>query len=177
MKKLIVVLAAIAMGFIAQAAQVNWTMSGITNSPDANKTSGWVAYLVSASKYDTFLTKSGSALVEYVTGNYLYTSTTQSGGKGQYVINSTDGNYSEGDKEIAFLVLFNNADATKATYYANTKTLESGAVGSAGADISLAFGAQSSATSGWTAVSVPEPTSGFLILLGMAGLALRRRRA
>lgn len=30
--------------------------------------------------------------------------------------------------------------------------------------------------SGWTAMSIPEPTSGLLMLLGMAGLALRRRR-
>jgi len=30
--------------------------------------------------------------------------------------------------------------------------------------------------SGWTAVSVPEPTSGLLLLLGVAGLALKRKR-
>ena len=31
--------------------------------------------------------------------------------------------------------------------------------------------------SGWSAQSVPEPTSGLLMLIGIAGLALRRKRA
>ena len=41
------------------------------------------------------------------------------------------------------------------------------------ASVSLAFGNQSSQT--WQ--SVPEPTSGLLLLLGMASLALKRKRA
>ena len=35
---------------------------------------------------------------------------------------------------------------------------------------------RSSAAGAWTAVA-PEPTSGLLMLVGLAGLALRRRRA
>ena len=40
-------------------------------------------------------------------------------------------------------------------------------------DITFVAGEPSS----WSTASVPEPTSGLLMLLGMAGLALRRRRA
>jgi hypothetical protein len=42
--------------------------------------------------------------------------------------------------------------------------------------LSMTFGTQTSNT--WNEMAaVPEPTSGLLLLLGVAGLALRRKRA
>ena len=70
-----------------------------------------------------------------------------------------------------YFVVFNNADATKADKYAiasdPVKTYSS---------LDGKFVASANFSSA-TWQSVPEPTSGLLMLLGMAGLALRRRRA
>ena len=38
-------------------------------------------------------------------------------------------------------------------------------------------GETSKGATAWSTAAVPEPTSGLLILLGMAGLALKRKRA
>ena len=43
-------------------------------------------------------------------------------------------------------------------------------------DLALKMGGTGAATS-WQTAAIPEPTSGLLMLLGMAGLALSRRRA
>ena len=42
--------------------------------------------------------------------------------------------------------------------------------------LALKMGGTGSATA-WSTAAVPEPTSGLLLLLGMAGLALKRKRA
>lgn len=59
-------------------------------------------------------------------------------------------------------------------YMENSGAKASGKAVQTLANLSLKQGGTGSATA-WTAV--PEPTSGLLMLLGMAGLALRRRRA
>ena len=85
--------------------------------------------------------------------------------------------YSSGDTVYAVLLYTTTQDA-KDYWMGNygSVTLESSQDQTvSGLGISLG-GAGTTATA-WSTAAVPEPTSGLLMLLGMAGLALRRRRA
>ena len=85
-----------------------------------------------------------------------------------------------------FVVFGKDGSGNDAIYISDTTTGEYTSVGTGAVE----FGQQNAYSSvgfkdtsagyagaGWYAASVPEPTSGLLMLLGMAGLALRRRRA
>ena len=170
---------------MSQAAVCNWGISKIGDSPDATAATGWAAYLVSAADLETFKAQDADKVAGWVASHNIAQAETMTGGRGQGIIvaSTTGDNYGIGDSENAFIVLFDNASAGNASYYAYTSTMESAKVGSGGAPIDLAFGEFASVVQGgWQSTSggpspIPEPTSGLLLLLGVAGLALRRKRA
>lgn len=187
MKKIMVALGAIALAISAQAATVNWIMAGVTQPETTTAASGYVAYLfansVSSSLSETYSTIAQSDVVaaieagkfSTVAGKAIASASTNTSGGLMVGVGPTSG-FVAGDSLTLYAVIFDAGDYASAENYAATAsdkaisfTSSTGAKPASWASFSATSG------QGWTAV--PEPTSGILMLLGMAGLALRRRRA
>lgn len=171
MKKLMIALAAVATAMFAQAASVSWSVD--LGLQDANFTDveGTVAFYLSSDlnsplASSPFDIQAGGIVSGTVTG------TDQT----SWTARITISNFDEGG-QFYFDYVFDMDSVTHAgspdaaTYLAGLAA----EVGNAflldgGLDLTA-----SAASQGFTAV--PEPTSGLLILLGMAGLALKRKRA
>ena len=178
MKKLIIAAFAAMLSIAANAALVEWSMTGISDSPDAAKAAGWAVYVMDGSTFDAFAALGGEEVAAYAAANALYSGATVSARGGAINATVKDGSFSANETVSSYLVVFNNAEAADATYYAYTTT-GSVTINAGGSDGAIAFGAFATATSttgGWTQ-TVPEPTSGLLMLVGFGALALRRRRA
>lgn len=184
MKKLMIALVAVAVAAVSQAASINW--GGAISLPDGmtEVAAGTSAYLVySAStfsdtgslKFDGTDLKSGDSTIASTVSTY---NITDSDASGWSFMATYDKSGSDVNGYYAILV----GDAVAANNYSfysfevTGTTAQSTAVdGIGGHNWDPDYLTQGGYTV--AAASVPEPTSGLLILLGMAGLALRRRRA
>ena len=179
MKKLLMAAAIVGSAISLNAATVTWGLTGITDSASNAAKAGMAAYFMDASTYSAFTALEADKVAEYVTAKYTYSGETVlvSGRTGTSInISTASGNLSAGDTANGYIVLFDTATPADAAYFAYTAT-QSKTVPDTGSNITLAYGTFATGTSGWQTTAVPEPTSGLLMLLGMAGLALRRRRA
>ena len=185
MKKLMFMLGAVAMAACAQAASVYWTCTYVAKGAE-NYVDNGLAFFVneatlSQSDFLALEGKGATAVSDALSGMYSYTG----GSDGKYsvakasaVANSTLG-LSDATASQAYLVIFDTATITDASNFYVTEVKSFNTY--SGTEVQqVKWGDQESASSAggaWHAVNVPEPTSGLLMLVGLAGLALRRRRA
>ena len=172
MKKLIIAMAIVAIAGFAQAAAFKWSTGGLT-APNADGTAGTTAaaeatgtWLATISLYSD---AACTTAIEGLTGNTgssvnaMNSSISGTFAGATFAYNNTTPYYAI--LELSYTTAAGTQTLTTDVVSTTLKT-----TGNTTLNFSTAI---SSAT--WTAV--PEPTSGLLMLLGMAGLALRRKRA
>ena len=168
----------------ANAATFNWKTSTTGKIYEAGTTTllgSATAYLFDAGKVgQAAVLAAFDAGTDISTLAYADTTTVASG-----VINKTfdvPAGYAEGDAFAGYFALV----VDDSIYIAPTVSVETPATGNKIMTFNAKTSSQAAALdisggytgAGWyQTAAVPEPTSGLLMLLGMAGLALRRRRA
>lgn len=186
MKKLMIALVAVAIGMVANAASFTWKVQNgyIWDGADtpAKITSG-SAYLVFASALSqsdlvTAFAADAATAASTVSSKAVSTGTIGSNAR----IAETAFTSDVTSDQTAYFVVFSGDNmyvsiTADAEYLAvGTSPISFGSVTSSSKAFNDVAGGYSGA--GWYgAAAVPEPTSGLLLLLGMAGLALRRKRA
>ena len=183
MKKLMILAAATMIAAVTHASSVYWTCTNVYSPDGENKNTG-IAYFINAGTISqtALLGYSVDELKTALANNYSYSPNaagTYSKAATQAVKVADLGLADKTDYTGVYLAIFDGSsidDSTKV--YLTQEMALSTLDGENSAQVK--FGTQATASkANWTAigVDVPEPTSGLLLLLGVAGLALKRKRA
>ena len=182
MKKILVMAAFACATMLANAAVYKWDAKSDWVSADGSDPLEVMAYVFDASAYtiDTVsgkLTSGDTSILSSAMASALIND------EGWFSLSGnglTDDGASTPYAHMFTIILDSSSASTANNFYASNIISQkiTDAVIADGASFvwdEIITGAPGGA--GWSTMSVPEPTSGLLMLLGMAGLALRRRRA
>ena len=185
MKKLMIILAAIAMAASVNAANVMWSAANVFEmGSSTTKATGYTAFFLSTVDMfngETQLVKGYSleaATASLAAGDisfletYATSSKALSNGSGAATATTQASN---GQSWTGYLVILDGTlESAEYAYITSTATKATGATGG---QATLMFASNPGTQTAGNWYAVPEPTSGLLMLVGLAGLALRRRRA
>ncbi|MGN0889819.1 MAG: PEP-CTERM sorting domain-containing protein [Kiritimatiellia bacterium] len=186
MKKMIIMALVAACAIVAQAATCSWTVTNVYAGNSTDKSTG-IAYFLTTSMLPDASALSGKSADEITAalGSAYSFKPTTAGTYSVVAANAIDNatlGLQDGTSYTGYLLIFNADTVADATSFFTTgmkdfKTLE-------GANnMAIQFGTQKTASQqAWSGSvgggggDVPEPTSGLLLLIGGAMLALRRKQ-
>ena len=178
MKKLLLSAVAAMLGIVANAAVASWDVDTIYAYGTTDNANGYLVYFVDADLYSaasaiTDIGKADFTFLKNSTQAWAATDLVDDG----YAEGLTDGIYGNSQDVNGYLVIF-DAGTMEGASYAYVSGLADGTTTALGGAAMLSFDdtqlAGMQTADNWTAV--PEPTSGLLLVVGGALLALRRRR-
>ncbi len=189
MKKLIIALVVTATAVAVQAASFNWktgTSQQVYAMNTSDRAGTLTAYLFNSSAY-----AQADVLSAFNSGTFnslTKLSSVQTASTGAIQTSATGNAFTwgdAGDSLTAYFAIIMTKEGNDYLYISPTAN----GTGLVSGTTTLSFSAKATSQAaafdasagyqgaGWYAAAVPEPTSGLLMLLGIAGLALKRKRA
>lgn len=170
MKKILIALIAVATAAAVNAASYSW--SGTINVYDWNNDQAATGSL------EFFINSASVGIVAFdANGDATFGTYNLETGDAVSIVATLTG-FSDGAGTVTYSEIFSSSyidSYPTADDAVNSLALSaSGIFDANGAGIDFS---QTAAANGFSPASVPEPTSGLMLLLGMAGLALKRKRA